>query len=75
MFHVKQKTPDNLSGVLKSRFYNISCWWKIEADFLPTLFSRIQIKKRLTFGKISRLKQYPTKGVSQWIIILENYLD
>ena len=33
---------------MKSRFYNILCWWKIETDFLPTLFSCMQIKKRLT---------------------------
>jgi len=26
-------------------FYNISCWWKIEADFLPTLFSFIPNQK------------------------------
>ncbi|HFM7062799.1 TPA: hypothetical protein ACG9XK_003002 [Enterococcus faecium] len=33
-------------------FYNILCWWKIESDFLLTLFSSFQLKKRLTFGKI-----------------------
>ncbi|MFQ8678328.1 MAG: HTH domain-containing protein [Enterococcus avium] len=33
-------------------FYNILCWWKIEGDFLLTLFSSFQLKKRLTFGKI-----------------------
>ncbi|MDT2390182.1 DUF1062 domain-containing protein, partial [Enterococcus avium] len=26
------------------RFYNILCWWKIEGDFLLTLFSSFQLK-------------------------------
>ena len=33
-------------------FYNILCWWEIEPDFLPALFTCLQIKKRLPFGKI-----------------------
>ena len=37
---------------IKIWFYNILCWWKIEGDFLLTLFSSFQLKKRLTFGKI-----------------------
>ncbi|PHL78332.1 hypothetical protein BTA07_13230 [Enterococcus faecium] len=56
-------------------FYNILCWWKIEGDFLLTLFLRFNSKRDSLLVKFSRPKRHPTKGVSQWIIILENYSD
>ncbi|PCO40581.1 polysaccharide deacetylase, partial [Enterococcus faecium] len=49
------------------------CWWKIEGDFLLTLFLRLNSKRDSLLVKFSRPKRHPTKGVSQWIIILENY--
>lgn len=48
----------------KKWFYNISCWWKIEAYFPPTLCSFIQIKKRLTFHS-------PILKVKEWLTILK----
>ncbi|ELB74544.1 hypothetical protein OM7_05675, partial [Enterococcus faecium EnGen0046] len=49
---LKMKIKKRLFLVLthKKWFYNILCWWKIESDFLLTLFSSFQLKKRLTFG-------------------------
>ena len=35
----------------------------------------VSTQKETHFGKFSRPKRHPTKGVSQWIIILENYSD
>ncbi|EOY2605146.1 hypothetical protein ACP28Z_003148, partial [Enterococcus faecalis] len=45
-------------------FYNILCWWKIEGDFLLTLFLRFNSKRDSLLVKFSRPKRHPTKGVS-----------
>ncbi|EJX39151.1 hypothetical protein HMPREF1383_01929 [Enterococcus faecium V689] len=51
------------------------CCWKIEGDFLLTLFLRFNSKRDSLLVKFSRPKHHPTKGVALWIIILENYSD
>ncbi|PHK57429.1 hypothetical protein CR198_12160 [Enterococcus faecium] len=38
-------------------------------------FLRFNSKRDSLLVKFSRPKRHPTKGVSQWIIILENYSD
>ncbi|WP_316396747.1 hypothetical protein, partial [Enterococcus faecium] len=41
-------------------FYNILCWWKIEGDFLLTLFLRFNSKRDSLLVKFSRPKRHPT---------------
>ncbi|ASV94893.1 hypothetical protein DWV63_14175 [Enterococcus durans] len=59
----------------KKWFYNILCWWKSKSIFYQHFFLCFNPKRVSHLVKFSRPKHYPTKGVSLWIIILENYSD